>query len=146
MLPTPQLAALLQVDPGAMMALEQQIHLRWHHAGMAISAYHFLQVYGQRLDVDVALCSPMVFGRALDILEQVITNPDALLVPPSLLAAAVLCYARKEAGCVPLWPLLLSSLTGMSVASGLTSGTGQDLGRALALVEQWMGGRGLMIG
>lgn len=45
-LPTPQLAALLQVDPGAMMALEQQVRLRWQHGGMAVCAYHFLQVCG----------------------------------------------------------------------------------------------------
>lgn len=43
-LPTPQLAALLQVDPGAMMALEQQVRLRWQHGEMAVCAYHFLQV------------------------------------------------------------------------------------------------------
>lgn len=43
-LPAPQLAALLQLDPGAMMALEQQVRLRWQHGGMAVCAYHFLQV------------------------------------------------------------------------------------------------------
>lgn len=44
-LPTPQLAALLQMDAGTLMALEQQVRLRWQHGGMAVCAYHFLQVW-----------------------------------------------------------------------------------------------------
>lgn len=77
-------------------------------------------------------------GRVLELLDQALAAPDALLMPPSMLAAAVLCVARKDAGCVPPWPSLLATLTGLSLASTLGAG-GHDLGRCVSLVEQWTG-------
>lgn len=95
-------------------------------------------MFAQRLDVDLAASPPSVVGRVLELLDQAVAAPDALLMPPSMLAAAVLCVARKDAGCVPPWPSLLASLTGHSLTSTLGAG-GHDLGRCVSLVEQWTG-------
>lgn len=83
--------------------------------------------------VVVATCLP----------SQVVSDTEFLNYRPSILAAAVLYTARQARGMLPLWPTVLTLLTGCNEAntpelfSAITATQRQVAGRGCACMHAW---------
>ena len=101
------------------------------------------QLYASRLGCDASnpTAAAAVLGDSWDRLLQLTGRPVALRHPPSRLAAAAVCLARRAAGAVPFWPSALAALTGLDeeahpqVGQG---GGGGGRGWTLPLLASWL--------
>eukprot|EP00887_Chlorella_sp_A99_P006564 scaffold3.g6564.t1 len=83
--------------------------------GACVTAVDAWQAFATRLGCDVSTDEQAhaVLGNSFQRLLDLAPRPLTLRCPPSVVAVAAVCLARRQLGAVPFWPSVLRQLTGL---------------------------------
>jgi hypothetical protein len=123
-----QIACVIEIPglgTGALETVQAHVVAILQQDTVCISAMHCLNLYTQRLDVEVGSTDVARSGVGLanSLLTEAVGDLASLQYPPTLLAAVALYTARKIQGSEPSWPSVIANMTGYTDVNNTTFGS-----------------------